>query len=287
MAIGDRVIPCITRDSRVMKKTMLKMSVLPSRPATTGQRANRIGPAPLRPTQETNSLALGVIFLKGRRHRKTLAGRATIIIKAPMIMAGRAMPPNSEGLARRPSIRNISNCISQVIPLKKLRISFLYGSLALLPMTIAQTYRARRPFPYSMDARPLVRKPILSMRMEYNCLPGSLTLSRRTLEAKPMPTPTANPTASWSSRVQNPVHNIPKCATGPICFVESIWTRRIVSTYAIGSLLPDSSSSKGPRFCLRCFFLPLSTENTDAESVEDITAARRKQLRNDEPSTPM
>ena len=68
---------------------------------------------------------------------------------------------------------------------------------------------------------------------------------------------------------------------------DSNCTSNMVSTYAIGSLLPDSNSSIGPRFCLRCIFLPLRTENTEAESVEDITAASRKQPMSEDPRAPM
>ena len=61
----------------------------------------------------------------------------------------------------------------------------------------------------------------------------------------------------------------------------------IVRTYAMGSLLPDSSSSIGLRFSLRCMRLPRNTEKTEAESVEDITADSRKQPRNEAPSGPI
>ena len=51
----------------------------------------------------------------------------------------------------------------------------------------------------------------------------------------------------------------------------------MVMVYAIGSLLPDSSSSIEPRFSRRCRFLPCRIENTDALSVEPIMAASKKQ----------
>ena len=49
--------------------------------------------------------------------------------------------------------------------------------------------------------------------------------------------------------------------------------RVMVSTYAIGSLAPDSSSSNGRRLCLKPIPLVRSTEKTLALSVLDIVAA--------------
>ena len=51
-------------------------------------------------------------------------------------------------------------------------------------------------------------------------------------------------------------------------------TSSIVSIYAIGSLLPLSSSNSGRRFSFRPCFLVRRIENTDAESVEAIVDAR-------------
>ena len=62
------------------------------------------------------------------------------------------------------------------------------------------------------------------------------------------------------------------------------WIRTIVSTYAIGSLLPDSNSSIGLRFCLRRMLQFFRMLNTDAESVDDITAASRKHMTMDSDS---
>ena len=52
----------------------------------------------------------------------------------------------------------------------------------------------------------------------------------------------------------------------------------MVSMYAMGSLLPLSNSSMGLRFSLRFIFCERSRLNTDAESVEDIVAASRRQV---------
>ena len=52
-------------------------------------------------------------------------------------------------------------------------------------------------------------------------------------------------------------------------------------------MLPDSSSSMGPRFSRSLVRLPWSTEKTEAESVEDITAASRKQPMKDAPRAPI
>ena len=268
-----------------MKNTMLNISVDPSRPATTGQSAKRMGPAPLSPTQEAKALALNDRPLKGARHRNTLSGLATNIMNRPIISAGHAMEENCDGLARRPSIKNMSSCISQVMPSKNLRTSLFMGISALLPMTMAAMYNASRPFPNSSDAMPLAKKPMLRTITEYKALLGSLTLSRTHFAPNPTPSPTRKPTTICTSSTQAPV---PSMAMDPVCFVElRTCTRMIVSTYAIGSLLPDSSSNIGLRFSLRCILLPRSTENTDAESVEDMTAESRKQPRNDAPSGPI
>ena len=47
----------------------------------------------------------------------------------------------------------------------------------------------------------------------------------------------------------------------------------VVSTYAIGSLAPDSNSNNGRKLCLSPIPLVRRIENTDAESVEDIVDA--------------
>ena len=49
--------------------------------------------------------------------------------------------------------------------------------------------------------------------------------------------------------------------------------RTIVSIYAIGSLLPLSSSSIGRRLCFRFMLCERRMLNTEAESVEDMVAA--------------
>ena len=49
-----------------------------------------------------------------------------------------------------------------------------------------------------------------------------------------------------------------------------------VSTYAIGSLAPDSNSSSGRRLCFRPTPFVRSTENTLALSVLDMVAAVSK-----------
>ena len=136
-ATGPRVIPCSSSEKRVIRNTMLNISEAPSRPASTGARANRMGPAPLMPTHDVNNLALKESFLKGSRHSSTLAGRAMNIINRPISRAGIIIGTIWEGLASSPSSRNITSCISQVIPSKKLRISLRRGSSALLPMIMA------------------------------------------------------------------------------------------------------------------------------------------------------
>ena len=52
-----------------------------------------------------------------------------------------------------------------------------------------------------------------------------------------------------------------------------IWMNRIVRMLAIGSLLPLSNSSSGRMFSLSFSPFDRNIENTEAESVDDITAA--------------
>jgi hypothetical protein len=63
-------------------------------------------------------------------------------------------------------------------------------------------------------------------------------------------------------------------------------TIRIVITYAMGSLLPDSSSRTGPRFSFNFILLSRRMENTDAESVDAMTEARRMQPRSEAVAEP-
>ena len=49
----------------------------------------------------------------------------------------------------------------------------------------------------------------------------------------------------------------------------------VVSISAIGSLLLDSSSSRGRNLCLSPMLLERSTENTAAASVDDTMAPKR------------
>ena len=55
----------------------------------------------------------------------------------------------------------------------------------------------------------------------------------------------------------------------------------MVSTYAIGSFEPLSSSSRGRRFSFNPCFLLRRMEKTEAESVEDIVAASSSAAGND------
>ena len=47
----------------------------------------------------------------------------------------------------------------------------------------------------------------------------------------------------------------------------------VVSTYAMGSLAPDSSSNNGRRLCFSPIPLVRRIEKTDAESVDDMVDA--------------
>jgi hypothetical protein len=107
-----------------MKKTILKIKLALSIPATNGYVAKTIGTAPRKPTQETNNL-LRLFILKEERLIKTLSGRATKIKKAeinnPIPMIGN-MP---EGFTNNPKVKNKTICINHVKPSNALMIVFL------------------------------------------------------------------------------------------------------------------------------------------------------------------
>ena len=84
-----------------------------------------IGTAPRRPTQETYTLALVLICLKGARHKKTLMGRARMIMKKPTNKPSPAMGSKSRGLTSKPKVRNMTIWKSQVNPSKKVVTLFL------------------------------------------------------------------------------------------------------------------------------------------------------------------
>ena len=82
-ATAGIVLPCMSRESRVMKKTMLKSVSAPSTWLIRGYVAKMIGTAPLSPTQERNQRPRILILGKKTRHRWTASGRATKIMKSP------------------------------------------------------------------------------------------------------------------------------------------------------------------------------------------------------------
>ena len=61
----------------------------------------------------------------------------------------------------------------------------------------------------------------------------------------------------------------------PVCMH---WMRMMVSIYAIGSLLPLSSSSMGRKLFFRLMRCVRSVLNTEAESVDDMVAASSSEL---------
>src|SRR5690554_1452456 len=100
---------------------MLKISRACGTSATNGNIAKIIGTAPLKPTQDTKILSFLSIFLKGSRHKNTVSGRETNIIKKLMISPGIRISSNSEGFTSKPNVKNKINCDNQAKPSKKFR----------------------------------------------------------------------------------------------------------------------------------------------------------------------
>ena len=69
------------------------------------------------------------------------------------------------------------------------------------------------------------------------------------------------------------MQNEPRISINPIPEEFINWIKTIVSIYAIGSLLPLSSSSMGRRLCFKFMLCERRILKTEAESVEDIVAA--------------
>lgn len=70
--------------------------------------AKIIGTAPLSPTHDIYTRALVVKFLNGNKHRKTVMGRANMIIKIPINRPIPITGNNSEGLTNNPNVRNMT-----------------------------------------------------------------------------------------------------------------------------------------------------------------------------------
>ena len=101
-----------------------------------------MGTAPRRPTQQTYNRLLKVILRKGRRHNKTLTGRAKMIIKIPISRPSQEMLIRSFGLTSKPRVRNMIIWKSQAVLSKKLVIFFLY-TIRRFPTTSPAIYTAR------------------------------------------------------------------------------------------------------------------------------------------------
>ena len=66
-----------------------------------------MGTAPLKPTHETKALSRLVILLNGIKHRYTLSGRATIIIKKEIInLELKHQHSTTLEFTKRPSVKN-------------------------------------------------------------------------------------------------------------------------------------------------------------------------------------
>ena len=97
--------------------------------AISGYVAKMMGTAPRKPTHETYARAFVVIFRKGRRHKNTLIGRASIIMNIPIKILKVATGSNSAGFTKRPNVRNITIWNNHVIPSKKVVRLFLCTTL--------------------------------------------------------------------------------------------------------------------------------------------------------------
>ena len=71
-----------------------------------------------------------------------------------------------DGRASNPNNRNMMSCESHVIPSKNRITSFLNGRFGVLPITIADTYSDKSPFPPMDDAKPLANSAILRIIIE-------------------------------------------------------------------------------------------------------------------------
>jgi len=91
------VEPCTRTEAKTTKNTTLKIiSALPM-PDIRGNVARMMGTEPRRPTQEIKTLSLRDICRKGKRHKRTLMGRAMNMRTKQMNRAMPATGINREG----------------------------------------------------------------------------------------------------------------------------------------------------------------------------------------------
>ena len=74
-----------------------------------------MGTEPRRPTQESMTLSLMGIFLKGNRHMRTAIGLARNISTKQMNRPMPATGMSFDGKTSRPNVKNMTICISQAI----------------------------------------------------------------------------------------------------------------------------------------------------------------------------
>ena len=103
--IGNDV-PCTSKETMVITKTILNIHLACGTPAAKGKIAKIIGTAPLKPTHETYNLSLSLIFLKGVKVRNTTIGRPKNIRNIDTINAGTITPTNSLGFTNKPRVKN-------------------------------------------------------------------------------------------------------------------------------------------------------------------------------------
>ncbi len=96
--------------------------------------------------------------------------------------------------------------------------------------------------------------------------------------AAPAPRPIAAPSVICNTNMGS---RLGHAASG----VVNIWSRPMVRKMAIGSLLPDSSSSRGRRLPLRRTPRERSTANTAAASVDETIAASSRLSTSEKSST--
>jgi len=98
-----------------MMKTMLKYMSPFATPPSPGRIASMIDTAPRRPTHPVKAFSRH-LKRNGSRHSQTASGRAISVRTNARMIAGIATAPNSDGVARRPSVKNMPICASQVMP---------------------------------------------------------------------------------------------------------------------------------------------------------------------------
>lgn len=146
------VVPWSSTDTSTAKNTTLKITGASGTPASSGKVASTIGTAPRSPAQDTISLSARVSGVQASAI-STLTGRATNARNSATASPLPATGGSCEGKTSRPSVRNITICISQAVPSWKRTIERLWMKCRL-PSTMPARYTARKPLPPTSAVAP-------------------------------------------------------------------------------------------------------------------------------------